>query len=84
MPLAQYFIGQSYLVPVSTCQAGIFNVTFEWAATATGIIHHADKGGGQILICVSGRGYYQEWDKDTVEMKPGDCMRVSESDRKCP
>ena len=26
---AQYFIGQSYLAPVSTSQVGIFNVTFE-------------------------------------------------------
>lgn len=39
-------------------------------------IHQADKGGGQILICVGGRGYYQEWGKEPVEMKPGDCINI--------
>ena len=39
-------------------------------------IHHATEGGGQILVCVAGRGYYQEWDKDAVEMKPGDCINI--------
>ena len=39
-------------------------------------IHHAKSGGGQILVCVAGRGYYQEEDKDAVEMKPGDCINI--------
>ena len=39
-------------------------------------IHHATSDGGQILICVAGRGYYQELDKDAIEMKPGDCINV--------
>ena len=39
-------------------------------------IHHADKGGGQILVCVAGRGYYQEEGKEAVEMKPGDCINI--------
>lgn len=39
-------------------------------------IHHADKGGGQILVCVAGRGYYQEEGKEAVEMKPGDCVNI--------
>ncbi len=73
---AQYFIGQSYLAPVSTSQVGIFNVTFEPGCRNNWHIHHADKGGGQILICVAGRGYYQEWGKDAVEMKPGDCVNI--------
>ena len=73
---AQYFIGQSYLAPVSTSQVGIFNVTFEPGCRNNWHIHHADKGGGQILICVAGRGYYQEWGKDAVEMKPGDCINI--------
>ena len=38
---------------------------------------HADKGGGQILVCVAGRGYYQEWGREAVEMKPGDCINIS-------
>ncbi|MCC8150630.1 MAG: carboxymuconolactone decarboxylase family protein [Lachnospiraceae bacterium] len=73
---AQYFIGKSYLAPVSTSQVGIFNVTFEPGCRNNWHVHHADKGGGQILICVAGRGYYQEWGKDAVEMKPGDCINI--------
>ncbi len=73
---AQYFIGQSYLAPVSKEQVGIFNVTFEPGCRNNWHIHHADKGGGQILVCVAGRGYYQEWDKEAVEMKPGDCINI--------
>ncbi len=73
---AQYFIGQSYLTPVSTEQVGIFNVTFEPGCRNNWHIHHADQGGGQILICVAGRGYYQEWGKDAVEMHPGDCINI--------
>ena len=72
----QYFIGQSYLAPVSREQVGIFNVTFEPGCRNNWHVHHADKGGGQILICVGGRGYYQEWGKPAVEMKPGDCINI--------
>lgn len=73
---AQYFIGQSYLAPVSTSQVGIFNVTFEPKCRNNWHIHHADKGGGQILICVAGRGYYQEWGKEAVQMLPGDVINI--------
>jgi 4-carboxymuconolactone decarboxylase len=73
---AQYFVGQSYLAPISTKQAGIFNVTFEPGCRNNWHIHHADKGGGQILVCVGGRGYYQEWGKEAIEMKPGDCINI--------
>ena len=73
---ARYFIGRSYLAPISTSQVGIFNVTFEPGCRNNWHIHHADKGGGQILVCVAGRGYYQEWGKDAVEMRPGDCVNI--------
>lgn len=73
---ARYFTGQSYIAPVSKEQVGIFNVTFEPGCRNNWHIHHADKGGGQILICVGGRGYYQEWGKEAVEMKPGDCINI--------
>jgi len=73
---AKYFTGQSYLAPISNGQVGIFNVTFEPACRNNWHIHHADKGGGQILICVAGKGYYQEWGKPVVEMKPGDCVNI--------
>lgn len=73
---AKFFIGQSYLAPVSKEQVGIFNVTFEPGCRNNWHIHHADKGGGQILICVAGRGYYQEWGKEAILMKPGDCINI--------
>ena len=65
---AKYFVGQSYLAPISMEQVGVFNVTFEPGCRNNWHIHHADKGGGQIFICVAGRGYYQEWGKDIIEM----------------
>ena len=73
---AQYFTGRSYLAPISKDQVGIFNVTFEPGCRNNWHIHNADKGGGQILVCVAGRGYYQEWGREAVEMKPGDCINI--------
>lgn len=73
---AQYFVGQSYLAPLSTKQVGIYNVTFEPACRNNWHVHHATQGGGQILVCVGGRGYYQEWGKDAVEMRPGDVVNI--------
>jgi len=73
---AQYFIGQSYLAPVSTEQVGIFNVTFEPGCRNNWHIHHADKGGGQILVCIAGRGYYQEEGKAARELAPGDTVNI--------
>lgn len=73
---AKYFIGQSYLAPVSTLQVGIFNVTFEPGCRNNWHIHHADKGGGQILVGVAGRGFYQEWGKEPVLIMPGDVVNI--------
>lgn len=73
---AQYFSGQSYLAPVSVNQVGIFNVTFEPGCRNNWHIHHASSGGGQILICVSGRGWYQEWGKEAQELNPGDVVNI--------
>lgn len=73
---AKYFTGKSYLAPVSTSQVGIFNVTFEPGCRNNWHIHHARSGGGQILVCVAGRGYYQEYGKEAVMMKPGDCINI--------
>lgn len=73
---AKYFIGQSYLAPLSTSQVGIFNVTFEPGCRNNWHIHHADQGGGQILVCVAGRGYYQEEGKAAQELHPGDVINI--------
>ena len=74
---AKYFIGQSYLAPVSTSQVGIFNVTFEPRCRNNWHIHEAEEGGGQILVCVAGRGYYQEWGKEPVKLHPGDVVNIA-------
>ena len=62
--------------PLSTAQVGIYNVTFEPGCRNNWHIHHAAKGGGQILVCVAGRGYYQEWGKAPRELHPGDVVNI--------
>ena len=75
---AKYFVGQSYLAPLSSNQVGIYNVTFEPGCRNNWHIHHATSGGGQILVCVGGRGYYQEWGKPTQKLNPGDVVNIPE------
>ena len=73
---AQYFVGQSYLAPLSTSQVPIFNVTFEPGCRNNWHIHHAKSGGGQMLVCVGGRGWYQEWGQDAVCLVPGKVINI--------
>ena len=73
---AQYFDGQSYLAMLSTEQVFIANVTFEPGCRNHWHIHHASKGGGQMLICVYGNGWYQEWGKPARALKPGDIVNI--------
>lgn len=73
---AKYFVGQSYLNMLSTEQVFVGNVTFEPGCRNNWHIHHADKGGGQILLVTAGRGYYQEWGKEARELKPGDVVNI--------
>ena len=73
---AQYFVGQSYLYPLSTSQVGVYNVTFEPGCRNNWHVHHASQGGGQMLICLAGRGYYQEWGQPARELHPGDVVNI--------
>ena len=73
---AQYFIGKSYLATVSNDQIPIHNVTFEPRCRNNWHIHKATSGGGQLLIGVGGRGWYQEWEKDPVEINPGTVINI--------
>ena len=75
-PYGQFFVGQSYLASVSTAQIPVFNVTFEPGCRNNWHVHHASSGGGQMLICVGGRGWYQEWGKEAVEMTPGTVVNI--------
>ncbi len=73
---AKYFVGRSYLAPLSAAQVPVYNVTFEPGCRNNWHVHKASEGGGQMLICVGGRGYYQEWGKDAVEMTPGTVVNI--------
>lgn len=73
---AKYFIGQSYLAPISTEQVKIYNVTFEPKCRNNWHIHRAKQGGGQMLIGVGGKGYYQEWGKDPIEITEGTVINI--------
>lgn len=73
---AQYFDGKSYLNMISTEQVVIGNVTFEPGCRNHWHIHHADKGGGQMLLVTAGRGWYQEWGKPAQALKPGDVVHI--------
>ena len=75
-PYGQFFVGQSYLAPVSTEQVPVFNVTFEPGCRNNWHVHHAAKGGGQLLLCVGGRGWYQECGREAVPMTPGTVVNI--------
>lgn len=71
---AQYFVGNSFLKPLTDFAGGelpMFNVSFEPGCRNNWHIHHASKGGGQVLIVTSGEGWYQEEGKDAVSLEPG-------------
>lgn len=73
---ARYFVGQSYLAPVSAEQVPVYHVTFEPKCRNNWHIHKAESGGGQILLCAGGEGYYQEWGKDAVQMTSGSVVNI--------
>lgn len=75
-PYGKYFQGQSYLNMLNESGVPIANVTFEPACRNNWHIHHARKGGGQILLCVYGRGWYQEWGKPAKELHEGDTVFI--------
>lgn len=75
---ASVFIGQSYLKGLTKPGDAITisNVTFEPGCRNNWHIHHASSGGGQVLICVEGEGWYQEWGKEAQSLKPGDVVVI--------
>ncbi len=75
-PYGEFFDGQSYLAPITTEQVPLFNVTFEPGCRNHFHIHHAKSGGGQMLIGVGGRGWYQEEGKEAVEILPGTVINI--------
>jgi quercetin dioxygenase-like cupin family protein len=76
---AQYFIGNSYLNPLTNPgETAVFlaNVTFEPGCRNNWHIHHAKSGGGQLLICTAGEGWYQEEGKAPVSLTPGTVITI--------
>lgn len=76
---AAYFTGNSYLNPLidpNVAGLAIANVTFEPGCRNNWHIHHAKSGGGQILLCTDGRGWYQEWGEAPRSLKPGDAVHI--------
>ena len=76
---AKYFIGQSYLnilARIEDANLSLCNVTFEPGCRNNWHIHHASKGGGQILVCIAGEGWYQEEGKDAISLKPGAVITI--------
>lgn len=76
---AKYFIGNSYLKPLTTpgeCAMFLANVTFEPGCRNNWHIHHASSGGGQILVCVEGEGWYCEEGKPARSLVPGDVVTI--------
>ncbi len=74
----QYFIGQSYLNPLTKPGDSLFiaNVTFEPGCRNNWHIHKAKSGGGQMLICVGGHGWYQEVGKPAQYLSEGDVVYI--------
>lgn len=73
----KYFIGKSYLNPLTGGDTvAMSNVTFEPMCRNNWHIHHADKGGGQILLCTDGFGWYREWNKPPRKLAPGDVVVI--------
>ena len=76
---AQYFIGDSYLNPLTNPQQSpvfLANVTFEPGCRNNWHIHHATSGGGQMLICTAGEGWYQEAGKEAVSLHEGSVVYI--------
>ena len=75
---ARYFSGNSYLNPLTDPERTVFlaNVTFEPGCRNAWHIHHAKSGGGQILICTAGEGWYAEEGRSPVHLTPGTVVTV--------
>lgn len=73
----QYFTGNSYLKILSgKLGMTVANVTFEPRCRNNWHIHKAESGGGQILLCTEGEGWYQEWEKPARRLHSGDVVEI--------
>lgn len=70
---AEYFSGKSFLCSLCAKEVSVVNVTFEPGCRNNWHVHH---GGGQLLLCTAGKGYYQEWGKPARELHPGNVVQI--------
>ncbi|MBQ9874117.1 MAG: cupin domain-containing protein [Thermoguttaceae bacterium] len=76
---AKYFVGRSFLKPLTEygkCPVFLANVSFEPGCRNNWHVHRAKKGGGQILVCTAGEGWYQEEGKPAVSLEPGKVVTI--------
>jgi quercetin dioxygenase-like cupin family protein len=76
---SKYFIGNSFINPLvkpGQCPVFLANVTFEPGCRNNWHIHHSTSGGGQILICTAGEGWYQEEGKEAVSLQEGSLVYI--------
>lgn len=75
---AKYFIGDSFLNPLTSSNDGlsVSNVTFEPSCRNNWHIHHATSGGGQLLLCTAGEGWYQEEGKEAISLEEGSVVMI--------
>lgn len=76
---AKYFSGKSYLARLAKDErlnVPVANVTFEPGCRNNWHIHHAKSGGGQLLLCTDGLGWYQEAGKRAQPLHPGDVVTI--------
>ena len=73
---AKYFIGNSYLNPLNKDELFLANVTFEPGCRNNWHIHHSTSGGGQILVCTCGEGWYQEEGKPAISLSEGTVINI--------
>lgn len=76
---SKFFIGNSYLnmlAKVDDANLSLCNVTFEPGCRNNWHIHHATRGGGQILVCIAGEGWYQEEGKEAISLTPGKVITI--------
>ena len=75
-PYGEFFTGKSYLNMLTTDSVVVANVTFEPGCRNNWHIHHAEKGGGQILLATDGEGWYQEEGKPAQKLTPGSVVEI--------
>ena len=75
---AKFFVGESFLKSLTKDETGVHlsNVIFEPGCRNNWHIHHATKGGGQLLLCIAGEGWYQEEGKEAISLEPGSVVVI--------